>query len=57
MNCSIVLDWKSLGVLGLTAICLVLVIKMDSNAAGEAFAKTADACKGFAGAITAVADR
>lgn len=44
MNFTVMLDWKSLATLGLTAIGIVLVVK-DPNAAKEALVHVSDAVK------------
>ena len=51
MNCSVILDWKSFGVLGLTAVAIILACKLDSTDAKEAFVRGADACKETATAL------
>ena len=44
MNNPVILDWKSIAALGLTAVCLVLVVK-DPQAAKEALVHVSDAVK------------
>ena len=44
MNCTVMLDWKALAVLGLVAVEMVLVFK-DPTAAKEALAHVSDAVK------------
>lgn len=48
MNVSIVIDWKFIGALGLTAVMGYLVHKIDPAEAKEAFNHAIGACKEIA---------
>lgn len=56
MNCSIVIDWKSIGVFSLGVIGTILAVRIDPDTAKEAFCKLLDACKEGACAIAASAN-
>ena len=56
MNCSITIDWKTVGAFGLGLIGVILAVKITPESAKEAFANLADACKGAVGVLSAPAD-
>ena len=43
MNCTVILNWKSFAALGLSAIGIILVTKMNSNQAMEVSTHAIDA--------------
>lgn len=45
MNCTVILNWKSFAALGLSAVGIILAIKLDSNQATEVSIHAVDACK------------
>ena len=45
MSFSVILDWKSFAALGLSAIGIILAMKMDSDQATEVSTSAVEACK------------
>lgn len=52
MSCTVVIDWKVVVAVGVVAVCIIAVWKMDAADAKERSIHVVDACKGYAVAVT-----